>query len=68
MAGSLKLSGKYQNDLDSTLIRQFATLEAKAIDDYSRLAIKCAQRALADFENPMRVNFFRPRCAYYLNT
>jgi hypothetical protein len=43
---------------ESSLSEQFAALEAKAIDQFSRMAIEGARHALADCENPLRLNFF----------
>lgn len=42
----------------STLMDEVVHLRAKAIDSFSTQAIHGAQRALADVENPLRLNFF----------
>jgi hypothetical protein len=37
---------------------EVAALKPRAIDEFSRWAIEGAERALADGENPLRLNFF----------
>lgn len=41
-----------------TLDQQLTALEPKALDDFSRTAIGGARGALADADNPLRLNFF----------
>ena len=43
---------------EPTLDEKIEGLKAKATDEFSRSAIEGARRALADSENPLRLNFF----------
>lgn len=43
---------------DQTLDDRIVALKAKAADDYSRSCLEAARHALADHENPLRLNFF----------
>jgi Predicted pPIWI-associating nuclease len=45
-------------DSNSTLEERLSTLKPKALDVFSRLAIDGARHALADCDNPLRLNFF----------
>jgi hypothetical protein len=41
-----------------TVLEGIATLKPKAVDQFSSWVIDGAERALADEENPLRLNFF----------
>src|SRR6516225_8359705 len=44
--------------INRALNEEVAALQPKAIDQYSSRVIEGAQRALADNDNPLRLNFF----------
>jgi hypothetical protein len=50
--------GMQQHQTASDLVEQLGALRKQAIDDFSRLALDGARRALIDSENPLRLNFF----------